>query len=143
MASASAITLLIFPKDLGTPDTSPRLFAKRRDRLSRFALVLIQRKRAAIRRKRGYADFRRDDSGLLFQLHVADDVWTNRPCAVRQRRATEAGMEFVGDRRAADLRAAFEHERLVSCLGQVESGDQPVVAAADNDDVIAGSSGMA
>ena len=44
-------------------------------------------------------------------------------------------MKFVGDRRAADLRAAFEHQRLESCLGQIERGDQAVVAAADDDDV--------
>src|SRR5690348_10957222 len=42
-------------------------------------------------------------------------------------------MEFVGDCSAADLRAAFEHERLVSRFGQIECGNQPVVAAADDD----------
>ena len=32
-------------------------------------------------------------------------------------------------------RAAFEHERLESGLGQIEGGDQAVVTAADDDDV--------
>ena len=44
-------------------------------------------------------------------------------------------MEFFGDRGAADLIAAFEHQRLESGLGQIEGRDQPVVAAADDDDV--------
>ena len=44
-------------------------------------------------------------------------------------------MKFVGDCGSADLRAAFEHERLESCLGQIECGDQPVMASADNDDI--------
>ena len=44
-------------------------------------------------------------------------------------------MKFVGDGSAANLRAAFEDERLISCLRQVVRGDQAVVAAADDDDV--------
>ena len=44
-------------------------------------------------------------------------------------------MKFFGDGRAAGLRAALEHQRLESGFGQVEGGDQPVVAAADDDDI--------
>ena len=44
-------------------------------------------------------------------------------------------MKFFSDRGAANLRAAFEHERLESRFGQVESGDQAVVPATDDDDV--------
>ena len=70
---------------------------------------------------------------VLLELHVAHHRRKNRPRRVRQSRAAKSGMKFVGDRRATDLRAAFEHERLVSRLGQIECGDQPVVAAADDD----------
>ncbi len=49
--------------------------------------------------------------------------------------AAEAGMEFIGDCGAADLWPALEHERLESGLGQVERGDQAVMAAAEDDDV--------
>ena len=72
---------------------------------------------------------------VLLQLHVADDVGTQRSGGVRQRGAAEAGMKFFGDGGAAGLRAALEHQRLVSGLGQIERGDQSVVAAADDDDV--------
>src|SRR5882757_795944 len=44
-------------------------------------------------------------------------------------------MKFFGDRRAAHLRAAFEHERLESGFGQIEGGDQAVVSATDNDHI--------
>src|SRR5216683_2895143 len=39
-------------------------------------------------------------------------------------------MKFIGNGRAAHLRPPLEHQRFVSCLRQVEGGDQPVVSAA-------------
>ena len=72
---------------------------------------------------------------MFLQLHVADDVRTNRASGMRQRGAAEAGMKFIRDCRAAGLRAALEHKRLESRFRQVESGDQPVVAATDDDDI--------
>ena len=44
-------------------------------------------------------------------------------------------MKFFGDGRAAGLLAPFENQRLESGFGQVKRGDQPVVSAADDDDV--------
>jgi hypothetical protein len=44
-------------------------------------------------------------------------------------------MEFVRNRGPADLSAAFKYERFESSLGQVKGGDQPVVTAADDDDI--------
>ena len=44
-------------------------------------------------------------------------------------------MEFFGDGCSADLRSAFEHQRLEARLRQIEGGDQSVVTAADDDDV--------
>ena len=72
---------------------------------------------------------------MLLQLHVADDVGPQRPGGVGERGTAEAGMEFFGDGRATGLGAALQHQRLVSGLGQVEGGDQPVMAAADDDDI--------
>ena len=60
---------------------------------------------------------------------------TQRSGGVRERGAAEAGMKFFGDGRATGLRAALQHQRFVSRLGQVEGGDQPVVAATNDDDV--------
>ncbi len=72
---------------------------------------------------------------MLLQLHVAHDVSAERARVMRQRRATEAGMKFFGDGRAAHLGAAFQHQRFESRFGEVEGGDQTVVPAADDDDI--------
>ena len=44
-------------------------------------------------------------------------------------------MEFLGDRRAADDRAALEHRDLEPGRGQVGGADQAVMAAADDERV--------
>ena len=44
-------------------------------------------------------------------------------------------MKFFRDGCAAGLRAALQHQRLVSGFSQVEGGDQSVMAAANDDDV--------
>ena len=44
-------------------------------------------------------------------------------------------MKFVGDGRAANLLAALDNQRFVSCLSQIEGGNQAVVPATDNDNI--------
>jgi hypothetical protein len=44
-------------------------------------------------------------------------------------------MKFIGDGGAADLFTALEDKRFESGFGQIECGDQAVVAAADDEDV--------
>src|SRR5258708_35444313 len=72
---------------------------------------------------------------MLFQLQVTNDLRTKRSRGMRECRTAEAGMKFIGHRSAADLRVALENQRLESCLGQIESGDQAIVAATYDDDV--------
>ena len=79
---------------------------------------------------------------MLLQLHVADDVGPQRSGRVGKRGTTKAGMKFFCDGSAAGLRAALQHQRFVSSFGEVKGGDQPVVAAADDDDVAATASGI-
>ena len=71
----------------------------------------------------------------MLQLHVAYDVGAEWAGVMRERGATEAGMKFFGDGRAAHLGAAFEHQRFQSGFGEIEGGDQTVVSATDDDDV--------
>ena len=112
------------------------LLRKGGDFLRGFASVLIQRERPSVRTQRRHAHFGSDHpQAMLFQLHVADDVGTDRSCGVSQGRASKARMELVRNSSPADLRAALEYERLESSLGQIKSGDQPVVTAADDDDI--------
>ena len=101
-----------------------------------FIRILIKDECAAVWRQRGYRDLGRNHvQAVLFQLHVADDVGTQRSGGVGQRGAAEAGMKFFGDGSATRLSATFQHQRLVSRFGQVESGDQAVMAATDDYDV--------
>ena len=107
-----------------------------RDLLRALFGVVVKNQRAAVGRERSHRHFGRDHvQAMLLQLHVADDVGTQRPGRVCQRGAAEAGMKFFGDGRAARLSAALQHQRLVSGFGQIESGDQSVMAATDDDDV--------
>src|SRR6478752_4302999 len=72
---------------------------------------------------------------MPLQLHIADDVGTQRPGAVGQRRTAKAGMKLTRDRRPSRLLAAFEHKRFESGFGEVEGGNQSIVPAADDDNV--------
>src|SRR5208282_6539485 len=106
------------------------------DLLRRLSRVLKEGKRAAIGRERGHADVGRDHPQIVFlDLHVAHDFRTKRAGAMRQSRAAEAGVKLVSDGGAADLRCALEDERLESSFGQIEGGDEAVVASADDDDI--------
>ena len=48
----------------------------------------------------------------------------------------EAGHDLFGDGRAADDRAALEHQRLLAGAGEIGAAGQPVVPAADDDGVV-------
>jgi hypothetical protein len=72
---------------------------------------------------------------MLIEAHVTNNVWTKRTGGVGENRATKSGMKFFSDGGAAGLRTAFEHQGFVSSFGEVESGDQPIVATADDNDI--------
>ena len=137
VASASAMTAAIFPSEFANSGYFDRvLLGKSRDRLRRLASILIKRKRPPIGRKRSHANLRGNESEpVLLQLHVAHHAGQNRPRGMRQRRTAKAGMKFISHRRAANLRVALDHQRFVSRLGQIKRRDQPIVTAANDDDV--------
>src|SRR5208283_540587 len=72
---------------------------------------------------------------MTFQLHVAGDIGAQWSCCMRECRAAEPGMKFLGNCGAAHLRTTFEHQRFEPGLGEVEGRDQAVVSATDDDDV--------
>lgn len=72
---------------------------------------------------------------VRLEPHILHDVRAHRASEMRKRRTLEAGMKFFGDRSASDDGAAFEHKRFVSGLRQIESRNQAVVPAADDNDV--------
>ena len=74
---------------------------------------------------------------MLRQLELADDLGAQQAHDVREDREAEAREELLGDGRAAEDVAPLEDERLHPGAGQVGGADQAVVAAADDDRVVA------
>jgi hypothetical protein len=70
-------------------------------------------------------------------LQIDGNVGAKRAQRVRESRTAEAGMKFLGDGAAADHFAAFEDERFEAALGEIESGDESVVTAADKNYALA------
>ena len=73
---------------------------------------------------------------VLGQLELVDDVGPEEAQGVREGREPEARVELLGDRRAADERAALEDQGLEPRFRQVGAVDEAVVAAADDDGVV-------
>ncbi len=69
------------------------------------------------------------------ELEIADDCRVQKRDGVGGDGIAEAGVEFLGDRRAADLRPAFEHRDFEAGHREIGGGDEAVVTAADDDDV--------
>src|SRR6266704_2111925 len=67
----------------------------------------------------------------FFNLHVARDLYAKRAEGMGECGSFEAGIKFLGDGAATDHFAAFEDEWLETTLGEIEGGDESVVAAAD------------
>jgi len=70
------------------------------------------------------------------QIQLADDLGPEEADDVGEDGELEAGEELLGDGRAADEVALLQNERLLAGAGQIGSGDQSVVAAADDDGVV-------
>jgi hypothetical protein len=74
-----------------------------------------------------------DVAFVFFELHVQSDVGAQRTEGVGQGGGAEARIKFFGDGATADEFAALEDQRLEAAFGEIESGDQSVVTAADED----------
>ena len=73
---------------------------------------------------------------VLRELELRDDRRRHEADDVRQRGDVELGApRLFGRRRAADLRSAFEHRDARAAPREQPGGDEPVVPAADDDDV--------
>src|SRR6266404_1093936 len=95
----------------------------------------MENQRAPVWQECRDCNVRRDQPQTVFlKLHIAKDVWAKRS-RVRQHGRAESRMKFLGNRRAADLGAAFDDQRLESGMGQIEGCDQAIVTTTDDDDV--------
>ena len=69
------------------------------------------------------------------KIEVPDDLRVEKRDRVGCDGIAEAGVEFLGDRGAADDRPALEHSDLEPCGGEIGRGDKAIVTPADDDDV--------
>ena len=91
---------------------------------------------AVVERRDGALE-RQDLEPVPRQVEVADDLGPQQAHDVGEHRELEAREDLLGHRGAADQRAPLEHQRLAARARQVGRGDQAVVAAADDDRVVA------
>jgi hypothetical protein len=80
---------------------------------------------------------RQDVEAVARQLELADDLGAEQRDDVAEDGEPEAREDLFGDRGAAEHMALLEDERLHSRTGQVRGADQAVVAATDDDRVVA------
>jgi hypothetical protein len=80
---------------------------------------------------------RQDIEAVFRELQVANDLGAQQGHDVREDAEAEAREQLLGDGRAAQDLALFEDESLQSGASEVCRADQAVVAAADDDRVVA------
>src|SRR5262249_32048550 len=108
-----------------------------------FGVIVIEKKRAAAGRERKESRIRMQHMAVeFFELHVCGNIGAERADGVRESGSAEAGRKFLGDCAAADNFAALKHHWAEAALGQVESGDERIVTAADEDYALADGHGQ-
>ena len=82
-------------------------------------------------------DVRADErQAVALEIEITDDRWPEAPDGVGQRRDPRPGRELGRADRPTDGLATFEDDRPQAGLAKVRRGDQPVVAATDDDRVV-------
>src|SRR5262245_14115905 len=114
----------VVPAYLGDLSLGPGVVAPIRDR----GTTLVQHHRHRVDRGRAEAVARK--------LHVGHHLGLQVPAHVRARRHPVSREEFLRDARSPDLLIALENENAEALPGEIEGGDQTVVAATDYHAVI-------
>ncbi len=91
---------------------------------------------AAPRQRQEVGEVARDHPiAVRGEVHVGDDLRAEQADGVARDRIAEAGGELLGHRRAADDPARLDDADLEPRAGEVEGGNETVVAAADDDGI--------
>src|SRR5579859_3114799 len=99
--------------------------------------IVIQNQAATVRQWSEHSGVRSNNiQAVSFKLHFLQNVGAQRPASMREGGALEARKEFVCDGGAAYHGPALQHQWLKPRLGQIESRDQAVGAAADDNDLL-------
>ncbi len=73
---------------------------------------------------------------MFREVKIFCDLWEEGGRGMGQGRAAKSGNDFFGNCPAANKCAPFEHEGFQSRSREITRRDQPVMAAANNDDVV-------
>ena len=101
-------------------------------------LVAPLRQILAVRKRCDGAFERKHLESVPWQFEVTDDLRAQQTDHVREDREREPGQRLLAHRRAADAFASLQHQDATARLPEIRSGDQSVVAAAHDDDVVLG-----
>src|SRR5258707_13610041 len=97
--------------------------------------IFINTNRRTVKIERRNSNLWLDEfKSVTMKLEVVNNLGRQRASAADNRNA-KAWVKFFGRAGATDRLAALKHERLESRPGEIVSGDQAVVAGADDDDV--------
>src|SRR5205085_3016202 len=80
---------------------------------------------------------RQDLQPVARKLELSDDLRPQQAHDVGEHREAKAWEHFLAHRRAADALAAFEDQHFASCAREIGGTGEAVMAAADNDRVVA------
>src|SRR5689334_5306501 len=101
------------------------------------AVVVDAPEIVAVGHRRERAVERQDLEAVPRQVEVADDLGPQKRDDVGADREAEAGEDLLGHRGAAEHMAPLEHEDLLARAREIGGVNEPVVPAADHDDVVA------
>src|SRR5690606_11369418 len=80
---------------------------------------------------------RQDLESVARQLEIADDLRTQQAHDIREHREPEPWKDFLRHGSTANQRTPFEDKRPATGAREVRSRNEPVVPAANDDDVVA------
>ena len=107
-----------------------------RDLPARLRVIVDAPQIVAVRHRRERAVERQDLESVPRQIELPDDLRPQQRDDVRAHRELEARKDLFGDCRAADNVPPLEDQHLASSARQVGGVDEPVMPAADDDDVV-------
>ena len=106
------------------------------DFLAREVVIVPAGEVVAVLERRDRARQRQDLQAMLGQFEITDDLRPQQADDIRELREAIAREDFLGHRRAADDFAPLEHDNLLAGAREVRSGNQAVMARADDDRVV-------
>ena len=107
------------------------------DFAARFGVIVDAPEVIAVGHGRESAVERKNFEAVAREIEVANNFRAKKRDDVRKNGKFEAGNDFFGDGGAAENVAAFENEDFLPCFGEVSRIDEAVVAATDDNYVVA------